>query len=491
MENQLAGGEGNPLEQRSVNATVHYLPTDSVVFKMNLRYDEVEGGSTPYRQVAGPEDYEYSALSNLNSISTFKYKSVDLTGVFDVDSIDTTITATGAYYRRENDGISDGDFGPIDFIRRSGDRALDTITGELRFDTTFNDRVSTLIGVYANDTEDGATTLTTIVPLALTVPSSNVTEGKTLGIFATLFYEFSEATELTVGVRYDDQELDSTSASTAETYSADELQPRATLSHFWSPEFMTYGSIARGFRGGGQNGPGAPNLLYRGDEVWTYEVGSKSQLMDGKLMLNVAAFYNDYQHFIGQNALAPSATAPGSFVSVDLNTGDVETYGLEAEINWAITDRWTLDGSLTLLHARITDASEFEQTTGFMYPTDRIIFTPDWNYHVGTGYTVPFTQNDLVFNLSLVGKGDRKGSTLSETFAPTMEAYHLVDTFVAYRTERWEVALFAKNLFDEEYFESYIDESLLQRAGVPPFIVSNLGIPGERRRYGIRATVKF
>lgn len=489
MENVLAGGQGNPLDQRSANLSLNWFPADTATFKLNTRYDEVEGGSTPYRNVAGPEDYQYSALSNLNSIATFTYKSVDLTGEFELG--DSTLTATAAWYRRDSEGIADGDFGPIDFIRSTSDRRLETVTGELRLDTEWNDRVSTLFGLYANRTEDDASGTTTIVPLNLTAPSAGESEGKTLGIFANVFYQLHDSTELSVGVRYDDQELDASNSGADEAYTASELQPRVTLTRFWRPEFMTYASIARGFRGGGQNGPGAPNLIYQGDSVWTYEIGSKAQLLDGRLGLNLAAFYNDYEHFIGQNALAPNQDAPGSFVSVDLNTGDVKSYGLEVEADWSISERWSLDGTLTLLHARITDPTEFEQTTGFSLPSDRIIFTPDWNYHVGSTYWLPIGDDELVFSASVVGKGERLGSTLSETFAPELEAYHLVDTYVAWRRDRFELAVFAKNLFDEEYFESYIDRSLLERAGVPPFIVSNLGIPGDKRRYGVRATYEF
>ncbi|TXS92132.1 TonB-dependent receptor [Parahaliea maris] len=491
MENELAGGEGNPLDQDSANATVIYTPGENTKFKLNLRYDEVEGGSTPYRWVDGPEDYRYSALSNINSIATYTYESADISGEFEIPSLDTTATVTAAYYRREMDGKTDGDYGPVDFVRRQGDSLLETSTLEFRFDTQWSEETSTLVGVFLNDSSSEATTLTTIVPIGITVPSVAESESDAIGVFANVFYNLSDSLELSAGIRYDRQELDALSASTADKYKANEWQPRVSLTKFWNDGFMTYASVARGFRSGGQNGPGAPNLIYDGDSVWTYEVGSKSQHLDESLAVNLAVFYNDYSDFIGQNAIAPNQDIPDSFVTIDLNAGDVETYGLEAEAHYTPSDRWQFDASLTLLHARITDDSQFEQTTGFSLPTDKILFVPDWNYYLAGNYILPVGSDTLTFNLSVTAKGEREGSSLSETFSPTLEAYYLLDSFIAYRHRGFELALFGKNILDEEYFESYIDQSLLQRAGLPAPLVSSLGIPGNKGRYGIRVKWEF
>ena len=64
-------------------------------------------------------------------------------------------------------------------------------------------------------------------------------------------------------------------------------------------------------------------------------------------------------------------------------------------------------------------------------------------------------------------------------------------TVVANSTGDLLVALFATNLFDTKYFESYLDKSLLTTAGFPPPLSHNLGIQGDRRRVGVRASYKF
>ncbi|MDB5364279.1 MAG: TonB-dependent receptor [Rhodospirillales bacterium] len=488
-KNALTGNDTNPLDQRTYNATLRWDPTPKMAFTLKGYYDRVHGGSTAYVDVAGPTDVQYTAKLNQDSLGTYTYKGLNLRGEFDVDPIATRLTATVAYDRRDSATAGDGDFGPVDFLRSSGVAALKTVTGELRADTTYNDRISSLIGVFADRMTSYTSGITRIVPLGIAAPSVGTTATNVAAVFGTAFWKFTDQAELAAGIRYDHQRIVSASTIRAR-YSANQIEPRVTLSYKWTPEVMTYASVARGYRGGGTNGPGAPNPIYRGDSVWTYELGTKFEALGRRLSLNAAVFYNDYDHFIGQNALAPSTTGVG-FVAVNLNSGHVQSYGAEFEGRYKITENWSAGGGLTLLHARIDDGTEFFTTTRTTLASDRIIFTPDWNYNLDTSYVMPVATGSLVFDANVVGKGDRKGSTLSPTVSPTLASYTLVGASVAYRQGPYEIALFATNLFDEKYFESYIDSSLLVRAGLPASTITNLGIPGDRRRVGVRASFNF
>lgn len=498
QKNLLAGGNSNPLKQQSVNGTARFTPAEWAIFTLNANYDKVRGGNTPYVGVTGPRDYSRNNRSNQLSLTTIDYKGVSLKGEFDVDALSTKITAIGAYNRRNSRNAGDGDFGPVDFIRTAGRSRLTTKTGELRFDTQYSDSVSTLIGLFASRSTNDAATFTTLafLPTRPTVPASARSRDERQAIFGTIFFKFSDTLDLAVGGRYDHQKLDVSSALTAPTYKAREFQPRVTLSNKWTPDAMTYASVAKGVRGGGQNGPGAPNLIYDGDSVWTYEVGTKITAFDRRLSFDAALFYNDYDNFIGQNSLAPSTVLdangqPAGFVAINLNTGHVTSYGFEAEASFRATDNWRLHGGLTLLHARITNDDKYFAVTGSRVSTDHIIFTPDWNFNIGSNYTVPVGDDALVFDANLIAKGSRFGSSLDPAVAPKLAAYYLVNGSIAYRLKSGiEVAAFATNLFNEKYIESYIDRSALVRAGLAP-LAQNLAIPGDRRRYGVRASVRF
>jgi iron complex outermembrane receptor protein len=489
-KNSIAGGHANPLHQRSLSGTLRWEPTAWATITANAGTDEVRGGITPYIDLTGPKDNSEAATLNLNSIATYNYTRANLKGDFDVAALKSKVTAVVAYDQRDGIAYGDGDFGPVDFIRANGgNNKLETTSGELRFDTTYTDKVSSLVGVYGEHSTYNTHLFTNIVPLGVTIPSSENDLIESAAVFGTVFWKVDPTLELATGLRYDHQHV--SVLGRPQSYKANELEPRVTLTKHWTPDIMTYGSISRGFRGGGSNGPGSPNPIYRGDSVWTYELGAKTESQDHKLTLDGAIFYNDYDHFIGQNSLAPSTVAPGSFVAINLNTGHVTSYGAEIEAQYRPTDRWAFSTGITLQHARITDGSEYTNTTHLVLPSNRILFTPDWSFFANASYTQPVGADSVRFDGTLIGKGDRVGSTLSSASVPKLDPYYLVNTTATYIHGHIELAVFATNLFNEKYSESYLDKSLLTVAGFPAALSHNLGIQGDRRRVGVRASYKF
>ncbi|WP_010183422.1 TonB-dependent receptor [Sphingomonas sp. PAMC 26605] len=512
QRNTLAIGDMNPLEQHAVNGTLRFLPASWATFTLNGSYDHAFGGSTAYEHVDGPTDYRETGATNVLNRTGIDYYGANLKGEFDV-GFNTKITAIGAYNQKDLTSVGDGDFGAVDLLRSNGGSRLITKTVELRADTQWSDAISTLIGVYGDRyVQRGDTTnrldLSPLLALpAGTIPartstSHAVTQNDTRAVFATVFVKLGTI-DLALGGRYDHQRLTGSQTDVATigatpafyippVYTKDQFQPRVTLTKHWTPDFMTYASVAKGARGGGQNGPGtrAQDALYKGDNVWTYEVGTKISAFDRRLSLDADVFYNDYNDFIGQNSLAPNATGAG-FVAINLNTGHVTSYGAEAEAHLRLTDQWRIDAGVSYLHARITDDSQYFATTGVHVSSDRIIFTPDYNFNASTTYTVPVGLKALVLNAGVIGKGSRIGSSLDPNTAPRLSPYTLTNASVAFRfASGFEIAAFGTNLFNTKFIESYIDKSALVRAGLAP-IAANLALQGDRRRYGVRATFKF
>ena len=488
-KNGLIGGNADPLKQASVNGTIRFTPAPWASFILNGDYNRVSGGSTAYVGVTGPTDYSEIAKTNHSNLATDVYKGVDLKGVFDVASLKTTLTAIGAYNRRDQNSTVDGDYSPVDFLRATGTSVLQTYTGELRADTHFSDRFSTLFGAFVDRSTTDSATTTSLVLLGVNVPATDHAVTEQEAVYGTGFLKITDTLDFSAGLRYDHQSVSAASAKTAATYKADNLEPRFTLTEKWTPDFMTYASVARGVRGGGQNGPGAPNLLYKGDSVWTYELGTKFAVLDRRLTIDADVFYNDYSDFIGQNSLAPSTSGAG-FVAINLNTGHVTSYGAELEAHALLTRRWRVDGGLTLLHARITNDAEYFAVTGTHVSSNRLIFTPDWNFNLDTSYTLPLGPDDVVFDAGVVGKGSRPGSSLDPNTSPILSAYYLANGSVTWKHNAFQVSLFANNLFNEKYIESYIDKSALVRAGLA-FLAQDLAIQGDRRRYGVRVGYRF
>ena len=498
--NTLAGGDARPIDDRSINATLVWDPSQGARITLNAYYNRVFGSQTAYSAPASSTDYVDDVQLNYNSVATYTYDGANLRGVFDIGS-NTQMTAVLAYDERDGQASGDGDFGFVPFIHVvDGHNSLYTYTGELRFDTHWNDRLSTLVGVFANYSETNVSifdilTFPTGLPLPLPqtvdVPtlSLQATDNATQAIYANVFYNLTDTLELSAGLRYDHQEVNNNNLQAPFThtqYTADEIEPRLTLSQHWTPNHMTYASISRGFRGGGANSPGAPNPIYQGDSVWTYELGDKFTSTDRTLTLNTAIYYNDYSHYIGQNSLTPL------LIAVNLNTGSVESYGLEAEGVWRPNSVFGLQGGFSYNHSRITDDSEYASIIGHGLPSDLILFQPDW-----TGYITPSLTfdvgggADIRMDATAAYKGERAGSSLSATVSPHLDGYMLVNANVAYERANWSIGLWATNLTDERYYESYLDSSLLSAFGFSGPLVHNLGITGDRRRIGVRVAARF
>ncbi len=102
-------------------------------------------------------------------------------------------------------------------------------------------------------------------------------------------------------------------------------------------ERMIYGLFSQGFRVGGVNTERAANTgliprAYDADLVNNYEVGIKSQWLDRRLTVNATAFFMQWQDY------QDSASADPWWVRGNINVGDAETLGIEAQFTWRATD---------------------------------------------------------------------------------------------------------------------------------------------------------
>ncbi|ALJ13925.1 TonB-dependent receptor [Sphingopyxis macrogoltabida] len=510
LTNTILNKDANRFNTDSVNATLRFTPADGFSLTVKGYYDWVDGVNIPYSRVTGPKDYRRDVTFNtLNQIS-YKYRGINARAEADLGG-GSKLSVIGAYDMRNSFAPdSDGDFGPDNTVRSIGRDSLRTMTIETRLDSEWSDQFSTLVGLFTSNEQtrvNNTDTINLIHPLLGPVNIVRNTTAKnvadTYAAFGTLFWKPTADWEVALGLRYDRENrvsrgtVDSVTTSilgvmpatslTSAKLKSSEWQPKLTVSRKWTPDLMTYVSVARGYRGGGFNAPTAPVAVrtYGGDSAWTYEAGAK--YTGAGLMLSGAVFYNDYKNYIGLNSIAPAEG--GGLVTVDLNTGDVESYGIELEALVRPVPAWTIRGGFTYMHARITDPTAYETTTGRTLSSDRLTFQPDWLANISTDYRIETgADSEVVLGAGLFGKGKRLAATLNETTPTILDSYWLANASIAYRTGPVEVALFANNLFNTEYFESYIEKTTLALAGLP---ASDLGITGDRRRYGVRASLKF
>jgi len=534
IRNTQLGTDANPLNTDSVSGTLRILPAGDAVLTVNGYYDWVKGGNIPYSHINGPTDYSRTVNLSAKNLQYFQYKGVNAKLLLPLQSIDTNVTLIGAYDTRSGRVPDlDGDFNPFDFARQTGRDRLKTSTAELRFDSNWSPAISTLFGLfYSHETLSGVTDQVShfaALPAPLAAPLTKVDraiddrKGDTYAAYGTVFWKPTPAWEAAIGLRLDHEKrtaggslgttvvLDPTGTLTVADapdvttvpiddvhLKSTQLLPKFTLTRHWTPDFMTYASVSKGFRGGGFNGPTAPFRTYKGDSVWTYELGSKYS-MGRRLSLAGAVFYNDYKDFIGLNQFVLGTT--GSPVTVDLNTGDVKSYGAELEFSYRPMPRWTITGGGSYVHARISNFAGLQEATGnpdARLGSRRLPFQPDFTGNLNSDYVVPLGNGSLTFTAGVVAKGSRVGASLNPLTGSVLKGYALVNGALTYTIGGVEVGAFVNNLFNKKYMESFIEKTTLANVfgpltdpttGQP--LASDLGIIGDLRRFGVRARIKF
>ena len=491
INNVIIGGKSNKFNTDSINATIRATPTEDLTITIGGYYDWVKGTNVPYARVTGPTDYLRTNQFNALGVANYKYRGVNAKIETPIEALASKLTLQAAYDLRNTvSPDSDADFGPLNAVRDNSRDRLRTTTTELRLDSDLSDQISTLFGLfYSRETTSASLARTIVIAGNAVVRQTDKRVGNTYAAFGTLFWKPNIDWEVALGLRYDHESRKASgtvngAALPDASLKSDQVQPKLTVTRHWNTSMMSYASVARGYRGGGFNAPNAPFRTYKGDSAWTYEAGTKYSTR--ALSLSAAVFYNDYKDYIGPNSIAPAL--PSGLVTVDLNSGDVESYGVELEGLVRPTQQWTISGSLTYMHARLTDSSPYTAVTGRTLSSDRLTFQPDIMFSLSSDYAVPIGDDTLTFSAGVQGKGKRLAGTLNETTPTFLKGYALVNGSITYKTGPFELAIFGNNLLNKKYFESYIEKTALLLAGLP---ASDLGIIGDRRRYGVRASFKY
>jgi len=258
----------------------------------------------------------------------------------------------------ENRQIFDSDYSnggdPINSDFNGWDSFRDTFSSELRLVSNNNDRFNWLAGLYWLDMESNWGWLETINGVSRQPEWDSTGTYKTgsTAAFASAGFQVSDNLRLSGGLRwYDDSKTIRTGVQ--DTWSG--VLWNAALEYAINENIQSYFSISTGYRPGGINEtPGVP-ALFDSEHVSAYEIGLKNILADGSLVLNLSAFYNDYRDIQAQSFTV--LPLPGTAGLMDYMTtgGDMESKGLEAEIQWFPGSRWNISANIAWLDAQFTD----------------------------------------------------------------------------------------------------------------------------------------
>ncbi|MEM7569162.1 MAG: TonB-dependent receptor, partial [Pseudomonadota bacterium] len=232
----------------------------------------------------------------------------------------------------------------------------------------------------------------------------------------------------------------------------DAFTPKVSLSFDVTDDVLLYASASRGFKSGGFSGRANNDFGFQPflpEFVWSYEGGVKSSWQDGRLIANLAYFYNDYSDIQVTSFGADPVT--GVFVDLFTNAAAATIQGIELEVAAQPIEGLSLNGSLGFLDA---EYDEFETLVGGVVTdvSDRdLVNAPRWSLSFGATYVTPLTDD---VSLTLHADAAHRSSFANEvTDSPNLrqDAYWLANAFVSLGApdKRWEVRAGMRNIGDE------------------------------------------
>jgi len=124
---------------------------------------------------------------------------------------------------------------------------------------------------------------------------------RTNALFGEASYPLTGSLRLIGGARYswDRRLLKPAGVATVYTANLSHFDFRAGEEYDISPDLMQYFTISSGYRPGGitYNGSKGTASVFKSEETTAYEFGLKNKFLDGRLTLNVSAFYYDQNNY--------------------------------------------------------------------------------------------------------------------------------------------------------------------------------------------------
>ena len=386
-----------------------------------------------------------------------------------------------ASYRETNAHFSvDQGEGSAPFVDIDLPTESNTTTAEFQFKSNGEGRIQWISGLYYFENTAG------VYPFLITGPGvpfdsnafTNEQESLSISVFGEVNVDLTDTTKLTVGARYTQDERDYSSQQTVlPSPPFPGAQPELNESEDWSEpswrisldqqinnDMMVYASYSRGFKSGIYNLFGGPLPAVDPEILDAYEVGLKSELLDGRVRFNGAAYYYEYDD------LQLSYQIEGAAVLI--NAANAEIKGIDLELQASLTDAIALNANLGWNDSEFKDFPLAEITSrrgsgdcaednatpncsavgnakGNTLPR-----APELTVSIGLSYEVDLENSTVGAHLTYY-YNDGFYSEFANRKDYKQDAYSILNGggFIEFgAAQEWRASLYFKNLTDEEYY---------------------------------------
>lgn len=201
------------------------------------------------------------------------------------------------------------------------------------------------------------------------------------------------------------------------------------------------------------------STVYKPEFSWNYEIGSHLTLMDGKLWLDLAAFYMDTRD------QQLSQFAESGLGRITVNAGKSRSYGAEACIRASITNALSLNASYGYTYATFTDYTtnsrekdEAGNRKEVSYKGKYVPFVPKHTLNIGGEYAITCDSRSLLDRVVFQANYNAAGRIYWTEQNDVSQAF--------YGTLNWRanlekgnasISFWARNFLDKDYAAFYFE----------------------------------
>lgn len=290
------------------------------------------------------------------------------------------------------------------------------------------------------------------------IPVSNASIPVSAGIEVDAFAAYLQGTYpvgdrwgITAGLRYNTETKKlSRLPALKDQATWNDWTPHISLEYHAGERLFAYASVTKGFKSGGYNALGTGEVVGP-ENVWSYEIGSKSELLDRRLRVNSAAFYARYEDQQVNTFLGPG------LARID-NAAESTIRGVELEILAALARKLDIGVTLSYLDAKF---DRYIAADPFLGGVDlagsRMSNAPKYSFSVVADYTIPIgQQSGITAHADYLWQDDVKYDVFDD-LTTTQKSYCILNASIFYSgaNQRWKVGIWANNLTDKVYFTSH------------------------------------
>lgn len=293
---------------------------------------------------------------------------------------------------------------------------------------------------------------------------------KQSSIFGEVNYYFSPTLHATVGARYlrgksnlaqrNSNYLAGAGNNSSSALSSHAFTPKYAVTWEATPDHTIYSSIAKGFRLGGsnvfvptttcgpdleENGLSEGPATYAPDSLWSYEVGSKSRFLNGRVAVNADVFYVKWKN-IQQGVYLPTCA-----YSYNANAGNATSKGFEFDIKAKPMAGLTLSAAGGYVKAELANDEGISNGVLGAVKGAQVQGVPKYNGTITAQYNFSTAGGRSAFVMGGVQwVGPSKGSLNPESTDYNRPSYHTTNLSAGITVDRYQLTAFIKNAFDED-----------------------------------------